>query len=143
MERVKSYIFFIRDTISGELLRNLIDTSVEFDGGKEPTVVYLDGTIDEYDEHIMSKDYVREAYFVYSGGNLFRCVLAPKSYKELASDRPDFMCDFHGIAYIMYTIGVSSMTLEQYHREYTVDGYFVPLESLEEIRDELAWMDTM
>jgi len=38
----------------------------------------------------------------------------------------------------MYTIGVSSMTLEEYQREYVVNGYFIPLESLEEIRDELA-----
>jgi hypothetical protein len=129
MERVESYIFFIRDAISDELLRNLTDTSVEFDCEKEPNVVYLNCTMEEYDDYIMSKDYVREAYFVYDRGDLFRCVLAPKTYKDSTRDKPDFMCDLHGIAYMMYTIGVSSMTLVQCHREYTVDGYFVPPKS--------------
>jgi len=101
MERIESYIFFIRDTISDELLRNLISTSIGFDDRNEPIVVYLNKIIPQYDEYIinMSKDYIREAYFVCDEGNAFRCVMAPKTYKDLLSlNRPDFMCDFHGIA---------------------------------------------
>ncbi len=135
MERITSYIFFITNTISDELLGNLVDTSVEFDG-KQPTIVYLNGAIGEYDEYIASRDYTREAYFVYESGDLFRCVFSNK-YVEMPVDRPMFMCDLDAIAYIMFTVGVSSATIGQYYREYTLDGRFYALQDLDEIRDEL------